>query len=122
MRERFRDFDLGHRLATKPESQSLRRIAMTDAARIPDLNALLRNDAWMRRLAARLVNNTDDAEDLVQEALLVAVASPPQRPGRLDAWLRRVLCNLATHLGRRERERPARERMAARDEAQAVRG
>jgi RNA polymerase sigma-70 factor, ECF subfamily len=50
------------------------------------------------RLARRLSNNAEDARDLVQETFLRAarhVASVPAGPGHEEAWLVRVLINIA---------------------------
>ncbi len=49
------------------------------------------------RLARRLVSNTDDALDLVQDTFLKAArasSEPPTAPAQQEAWLVRILVNL----------------------------
>jgi RNA polymerase sigma factor (sigma-70 family) len=55
---------------------------------------LLAHSAWLRRLAARLVEPAS-AEDLVQETWAVAVRAKPDRDRPLRPWLAEVLRNLA---------------------------
>src|ERR1051325_2740627 len=88
---------------------------MAQAAPIPEVESLLRNRSWMRRLARELVG-PELAEDLVQETWVRALESPPRDMAALSVWLRRVLRNLAARIGRRESGRPAREVAAARPE------
>ncbi len=49
----------------------------------------------LRRLARGLVQGDADADDLVQDAWVAALRSPPDDPARLGGWLRRTLRNLA---------------------------
>jgi RNA polymerase sigma-70 factor (ECF subfamily) len=70
---------------------------------------LLAHRAFVRRLALRLVADTSTAEDLVQQAFLVALRRPPQTHGDVRPWLARVVRNLAisrhaAEAARRERE------------------
>jgi RNA polymerase sigma-70 factor (ECF subfamily) len=78
----------------------------------PTAAALIEHVDWMRALARCLVRDVADAEDLVQETYLAALASPPagDRPAR--PWLSQVLRNaLRTGLRRRTR-RQRREHQA----------
>lgn len=50
---------------------------------------------WLRRFAAMLTRDADEADDLVQETLVVAWASPPRDTGApARPWLATVLRNL----------------------------
>ncbi|MCP3916968.1 MAG: sigma-70 family RNA polymerase sigma factor [bacterium] len=83
-----------------------------------DPQELLAQTGWMRALAARLVADPARAEDLVQDALVVALERRPEEGPGLRAWLGEVVRRIA-HGGRRgEARRATRERRAARDEAQ----
>ena len=51
------------------------------------------------RIARNILGSQEDAEECVNDALLQAWnALPPQRPGRLGAWLGKVTRNLALNL------------------------
>lgn len=43
-----------------------------------DPDQLLEHSAWMRRLAERLVNGGEQADDLVQTAWAAALKNPPR--------------------------------------------
>jgi len=58
--------------------------------------------AWLGRLARALVG-AEAAGDLVQEAYLSALESPPRRGGSLRGWLRAVLRNRSAMRFRAER-------------------
>jgi RNA polymerase sigma factor (sigma-70 family) len=76
--------------------------------------------AFVRRLAASLLADENDADDVVQEAWLRSRALPQARiagPGGLRNWLAAVTRRLARDLRRSGRRRAARERRAARAEA-----
>jgi len=82
-----------------------------------DLEAILAQSGWVRALAARLVRDPGEADDLAQETLLAAQRRAPEQRDGLRPWLARVLHNLASR-GRRDRGRRLdREREVARDEA-----
>jgi RNA polymerase sigma factor (sigma-70 family) len=49
------------------------------------------NRTWVRRLAAALVGEAADAEDLEQEAWEVALRKPPRKGTAVRAWLRQVM-------------------------------
>jgi RNA polymerase sigma factor (sigma-70 family) len=60
-----------------------------------DLNRLLADASWLRRLAESLAHGDGEAEDLVQDTWLAAFRSPPD-PGRpARPWLGQVLRNYA---------------------------
>src|SRR5262245_4896736 len=85
-----------------------------------ELESLLADDRWIRRLAGKLVADPAVAEDLVQETWVAALASRRAVPGR--PWLGRVLRNTWKDLLRSRSRRDRRERAAARDEATAAAG
>lgn len=66
----------------------------------------------VRRLARQLVARHDAAEDVAQEALLLAAQRRPDESWRLAAWLRGLVRNKARERARAERRRLARERRA----------
>lgn len=74
---------------------------------------------WLRALALQLVREAAAADDLVQEAVLAALARRPELEGQLGArpWLARVMRNLSSNARRSRQRRSARELAAARDEA-----
>lgn len=74
---------------------------------------LLAQAGFLRRLSGRLVANCDDAEDLTQDALVVALERRPARSGSLAAWFARVARNLVVSTNRSNATRSDRERFAA---------
>ena len=80
-----------------------------------DLSRLLEQREFLRRLARSLVGDAHRAEDLVQDACLLALERPP-KSGALRPWLSGVVRRLALKSLAREAERPAREARAARPE------
>jgi DNA-directed RNA polymerase specialized sigma24 family protein len=81
-----------------------------------ELETLLREERWVRRLARRLVVDPNEAEDLVQEAWLARLSAPPGERGLSRAWTNSVLRNLWRDLLRGHERREVRERAAARAE------
>ena len=75
----------------------------------------VRHVAALRALAAALVGDEHEAEDLVQETWLRSRRAGERQGGR--AWLRAVLRNLARDRARRAEARRRSEREAAREEA-----
>ena len=72
--------------------------------------------AWIRALARTLLQDPDAAEDVAQEALLVALERPPRAAvsgASLRRWLSSVTRTLARQFVRGERRRRYRERVAA---------
>jgi RNA polymerase sigma factor (sigma-70 family) len=72
---------------------------------------LLAHAAWLRRLAASLVQPAD-ADDLVQQTWLAALRRPPRAEGSVRPWLATVLRNFA-RMGARSRPTPPAESEAA---------
>ena len=77
------------------------------------LQSLLDHSQWVRRLAHRLVQDPALADDLAQEAVLVALQGRPE-PRRWRAYLAGVLRNLVRDRARRDARRHQRERVVAR--------
>jgi RNA polymerase sigma-70 factor (ECF subfamily) len=72
---------------------------------------LLAHVEWVRRLATTLVADRDDADDVAQQTLLLAIERPPRHASNLRSWLSIAARNVARSLGRastRRREREAR--------------
>lgn len=86
---------------------------MTDAFEDLSPEVLLRQTAWLERLARELVADPDRARDVVQEAWLAALRHR-HRIERLGPWLAQAVRHLAGRAARRESERPRREHVAAR--------
>ena len=81
-----------------------------------DAQRLLSGAAWVRRLALGLVGNAHDADDLIQDALVVALERDPGERS-FSAWFVAVLRNLAWKRRRERLRRQQREQRAARSEA-----
>jgi len=92
------------------------------AALLQDDGALAAELGWVRGLAARLVADPNDAEDVAQEAWLKARSAPRgfESLAGLRAWLAAVTRRLARDTRRAERRRAGREGRAARLEATAA--
>ncbi len=78
------------------------------------LSAAFEDLSWVRAFAARLAQgDADEADDLVQETLLVAWEQPPQQPVRSRrAWLSTVLRSRARMRDRSAIRREARNALA----------
>src|SRR5260370_18154958 len=62
---------------------------------------------FLYSVAYRLAGNADDAQDLVQEALVrVRRGLERYEPGSLDGWLARIVTNVFLDEVRRRRRRP----------------
>src|SRR6185436_14318880 len=86
----------------------------------PDHLQLTAHYAWLHAVARNLVRDPWGAEDVTQETLLAALASPPPDvpdDQRLRAWLGRVAFNLSRLGARQGARRRAREVLVARAEA-----
>src|SRR5262245_36353196 len=81
-----------------------------------DFQALLSEDRWIRRLAAKLVADASTAEDLVQDTYLTALAGGT-RARTPRAWLAGILRNLWRDHARSSARRTRRELGVARPEA-----
>ena len=78
---------------------------------IANTEDLLLHAGWLRRFAVALVNDQDEAEDIVQEALVAAWKRRTENTGR--PWLARVARNLAIDHWRSSGRREGRELAAA---------
>ncbi len=65
-----------------------------------EIKRLLRERAWLRRLALSLVNDQTTAEDLAQDVYLVALERAPAGIRHPRAWLATVLRRLASNRAR----------------------
>jgi RNA polymerase sigma-70 factor (ECF subfamily) len=79
------------------------------------LTELLGESRWVRNLAQSLVADPHDADDLAQDACLIALANPPSHGGNVRAWLRLVMQNLLRQRVRAARRREDREQRAQAD-------
>jgi RNA polymerase sigma-70 factor (ECF subfamily) len=84
-----------------------------DGPRAPALARLLEQNAWIRKLAARV--GGADADDLVQDVFVAALQRPPDDHDgmRLRGWIRAVVHRLAARNGRAAARRRRREAEAA---------
>lgn len=73
------------------------------------IDDLLREAAWVKRLARSLVRDADAADDLVQETWISALTRPPRDSGNLRGWLATVLRNALRQRHRRETTRDRHE-------------
>ena len=76
-----------------------------------DPRELLSQTQWLRQLARSLVK--EGADDLVQDAWIAALRSPPRGERGLRPWLRTVVTNAARLRWRGDANRAAREETAA---------
>ena len=86
-----------------------------------NIDLLLRQTGWVRRLARRLIDDGAHAEDLAQEAMLAVLRAPPVGASNeriLRAWLARVLRNCARLAVRTNLRRQRREEIVARSEVE----
>jgi RNA polymerase sigma factor (sigma-70 family) len=87
---------------------------MNSNAEPPTVEALLSHAGFIRSLARRLLRDDDLAEDVVQDALVVALETPPRRLDQLRAWLGAVARNLVRRQQRTSVRREQRESAVAR--------
>jgi len=71
-----------------------------------DLDRLLTDTTFVRRIARALVRDPHAAEDLAQDALVVALERPPGAGTNLRGWLVTVVRSLAIDRARRAQGRP----------------
>ena len=81
------------------------------------IDELLAQAPWIRGLALRLARDEAAADDLVQDAWVLALRRPPRHVSQARGWFTRVLTNLARQRRRSEGRRRAREERAGRPEA-----
>ena len=72
-----------------------------------ELSELLARQRWLRALAGSMAK-AQDADDLAQDACVLALERPPAG-GSAKAWLRAVVKNLWSQQHRAERRRSTRE-------------
>ena len=82
----------------------------------PVLQNLIEEEEWLRRVARSITRDPHLADDLVQNAYLAAMRSPPRDPAKRRAWLRTVVKNFARLNHRESTRRTARERATAQEE------
>ncbi|NVB80315.1 MAG: sigma-70 family RNA polymerase sigma factor, partial [Kofleriaceae bacterium] len=82
---------------------------MEDVRRAEELEKLMSELSWLKRLASALVRDESDANDLVQETWLVAAEHAPTDGRPLKPWLSRVALNLVRMRSRASKRRRARE-------------
>src|SRR5678815_1163041 len=77
-----------------------------DSPDLPPVARLLEDGAWLQALARSVIADRATADDVAQDAAVIALTKPPREAGSLRAWLRRVVSNLATdaHRGAVRRE------------------
>lgn len=80
------------------------------------LEALLGDVKWIGGLARRLVRDAAAADDLVQDALTIAIQEPSLTLTDSRSWVATVLRNLARDRARSESRRSVREERASRPE------
>jgi RNA polymerase sigma-70 factor (ECF subfamily) len=73
------------------------------------LESLESTDARIRALARSLVFDRSAADDVAQDTWLAALENPPRKRGATNAWLKRVVRNLALFWKRTEDRRRAHE-------------
>ncbi|MFN0244627.1 MAG: sigma-70 family RNA polymerase sigma factor [Planctomycetota bacterium] len=83
----------------------------------PTAELLESHMGWMRELARHLVSDATRADDLTQEACLVALERPPRDSATFKRWAASVLRNLVREKHRGDERRRAREVLAAHEEA-----
>lgn len=76
------------------------------------LERLLRDRAWLVALARRVVVDPSEADDVVQDAALIAMSRPPRDPAAAKGWLARVVVRLGLNRRRAATRRRAHEEAA----------
>jgi RNA polymerase sigma factor (sigma-70 family) len=101
-----------------PARWRLRSLSKMGEMNFPrDLDVLLAEHGFVRRLALALVRDPDVADDLTQETWRVALERPPATSVSLRGWLASVVRSLAIDRGRSDRARAVREHDSAQIEA-----
>jgi DNA-directed RNA polymerase specialized sigma24 family protein len=78
-----------------------------------DSEALLGELGWVRALARRLVGDAEEAEDVAQDALVVALGGARDEPRALRQWLGAIVRNVSRNARRRRARRARAERPLA---------
>ena len=76
------------------------------------IEQLMVHAAWLRRFAGALLRDADDADDVVQSALVAAWQTSAPDPSQPRSWLARIAQNRAKDVRRTEQRRQAREAIA----------
>lgn len=71
----------------------------------PDLEALLANSGFVRRLAGALVRDAVTADDVAQDAILIALERPPRDGRNPRGWLASVVRSISIDRARRTASR-----------------
>jgi len=79
------------------------------------IERLLQHAGWLRQLAASLVVDAAQADDVAQQTLLLALQRPPASGRHPRAWLATAARHVARTFARSERRRESREKLAAAD-------
>lgn len=87
---------------------------------LPTAEILLAESAWIGALARSLVVDPGTADDVAQDAALVALTNAPARLDSPRSWFRRVVSNLSVSAHRSRSRRDARERAAGAPEETAA--
>jgi RNA polymerase sigma-70 factor (ECF subfamily) len=82
-----------------------------ESARI-EIEDLLQESRWLRRLARHLVADPAEADDVAQQTYLAALTSPPPVDREVRPWLTRVARNVIRSRYRTDRRRRRREKAA----------
>jgi RNA polymerase sigma factor (sigma-70 family) len=88
-----------------------------DSSELPPVSRLLEDGAWLQALARSVIADQATADDVAQDAAVIALTKPPRESGALRGWLRRVVRNLATDAHRSAARREALEAACAKREA-----
>jgi RNA polymerase sigma-70 factor (ECF subfamily) len=78
----------------------------------PDLDALLRDTSFVRRLALALVRDPDAADDVAQDAMVIALERPPRDERSVRGWIASVVRSRAIERARRASSRTRHEAAA----------
>lgn len=78
-----------------------------------DIHRLLRDQAWLRRIARELAIDADLAGDAVQEACAAALVTPPRSERTERSWFATVIRRSIARHRRDASRREARERRVA---------
>ena len=85
--------------------------------RVMNVDELMAEMGWVRRLARGLLRDSAAANDIAQDAWLVASEHAPEDDRPLRPWLHRVVLNLVRMRRRSETRRVAREQATGEPDA-----
>jgi RNA polymerase sigma-70 factor (ECF subfamily) len=78
-----------------------------------DVDELLTQASFVRRLASALLRDPNDVDDVVQQTWLATLQGPPREAGALRSWLGRVVRSVVRERRRSDERRARREADAA---------